>query len=348
MSSTVYLIIPDLHLGNIMAANRINYRAEMEFVQGELLKIAIKYKKQGYTVKTLFLGDIFHHSYKNVTEALTDYSFLQAWFNKVGECYTVLGNHELTYYKANPFYNAIRSIDSESVIKIKNKVWTPLGSLNVLNVVDELHDGEVGFYFNHFGTGIHECKDDKIKIGLFHQDIIDSSIVNATGSAGRRIDWLKPVELEKHGILDDYDYCFFGHLHTVYGVWKTEKTFLVYLASLGRTNETEVKNDFLERNIPGVIVNDGVFKGIEDNVITLMKREDCISEEIVRIMKTTYEEAKERIGLRDYLPMNDTPVNNIKRLFIEQPEIVRILEDLENAEVDSRYNEIQERYRRLK
>lgn len=348
MGKTVYLIIPDLHLGNIMAANRINYRAEMEFVQGELLKIAIKYKRQGFTVKTLFLGDIFHHSYKNVTEALTDYSFLQAWFNKVGECYTVLGNHELTYYKANPFYNAIRSIDSESVVKIKNKVWTPLGAVNVLNVVDELHDGEVGFYFNHYGTGIHSCKDDKVKIGLFHQDIIDTSIANDTNTSGRRIDWLKPVELERQSILDEYDYCFFGHLHTVYGVWKTEKTFLVYLASLGRTNETEVRDDFLERNIPGVIVEDGVFCGIEDNVIQLMKREECISEEVVEAMRASYAEAKERAGLRDYIAMNDTPINNIKHLFVEYPAIVRILEDLESNEVDTRFNEIQELYRRLK
>ena len=99
MSKNVYLIIPDVHLGNISSANRINYRAEMEYVQGEMLKIAAKYKSEGYAIKTLFLGDIFHNSYKSVTEALIDYSFLQAWRNKVGECFSVIGNHELTYYK---------------------------------------------------------------------------------------------------------------------------------------------------------------------------------------------------------------------------------------------------------
>ena len=348
MSKNVYLIIPDVHLGNISSANRINYRAEMEYVQGEMLKIAAKYKSEGYAIKTLFLGDIFHNSYKSVTEALIDYSFLQAWRNKVGECFSVIGNHELTYYKANPFYHAIRSINSESVTNIKNKVWTPLGFENVINVVDELHDGEVGFYFNHYGTGIRKCSGDNIKVGLFHQDIVDSSIINETNEKGRRLDWVKPVEIEKHSILDDYDYCFFGHMHTISGVWKTEKTFLVYLASLGRTNETEVKDDFLTRNIPGVIVKDGVFEGIEDNIIQLMPRASCIKEDVAETMREAYAEVKERSEIRHSVSASDDPILNLRSLFVESPEIIKMLDDLEYSEIDSRFNEIQDIFRRLK
>lgn len=90
---------------------------------------------------------------------------------KIGEIYTVLGNHELTYYKANPFYALINKMESEAVQKIINKVWTPLGLSNTIRVVDKLEDGNVDFYFNHNSTAVQSVSvnDDKVAIGLFHR-----------------------------------------------------------------------------------------------------------------------------------------------------------------------------------
>lgn len=51
-------------------------------------------------------------------------------------------------------------------------------------------------------------------------------------------------------------------MHQVYGTWgytnpKTGKSsVLCYLASLGRSNVTEVNDDFLERNVPAVLIDD--------------------------------------------------------------------------------------------
>lgn len=347
MGKRVYLIIPDLHLGNVKAANRKNYRAEVEYVESELLKIAIKYRKQSYNVVALLLGDIFHNSYSDVTTALIDKDFLDLWQKKIGQLYTVVGNHELSYYKANPFYTAIRTIDSERLQRVMNKVWMPLGTSNTLNVVDRLDDGEVHFYFNHFGTGIQLPDEIGVNIGLFHQDVLDPEIKSATSHNGINLDYVKATSVEKSGILDGYQYCYFGHLHTVYGVWKANETFLVYLGSLGRPNETEVRDDLLERNIPGVIIDDGTFVKIEDNFIQLMSREECIFEDVVTKMQQKSQDTKEITEARNYVPLGDDPVKNILVRFAENPGIVGLVNDLAYSEYDTRYVELERKMRKL-
>ena len=346
MAKRAYLIIPDLHLGNIKSANRIDYRRELQVAEEALLRTAIKYRKQGYEVVAMLLGDVFHGSYSDVTTALLDKDFLDLWKKKVGPLYTVVGNHELSYYKANPFYTAIATIESERLQRITNKVWTPLGTTNTLEVVDRVTDGEVTFYFNHYGTGIQQ-PGDGINIGLFHQDILDPEIKSAVSREGSRIDYVKTTAIERSGILDGYQYCYFGHLHTVYGVWKAKDTFLVYLGSLGRTNETEVRDDFLERNIPAVLVDDGVFKGIEDNFIMLLPRAECIREDVVNNMREDYQQTKEIKEAREYVPLSDDPVANVLSMYAENPGVTALVNELWTNEYDTRAIELRRKMRKL-
>lgn len=335
MAKNVYLVIPDLHLGNLVTNNRKSYRDEMIAAEMELLKIAIHYKQENYNVITMFLGDIFHNSYKDVTEALIDKDFISNWRLKVGEVYTVMGNHEFTYYRANPFYTLIHSIESESVRRISNRVYTPLGTTNVVRVIDNLTDGEVSFYFNHFGTGIAPT-DNKVNIGLFHQELVDPQIrAEMENKLGKQI-YSKVTDLDNSQILSQYTYCFFGHMHTIYGVWKSGNTYLSYLGSLGRTNETEVRNDFLERNVPAIIVNDGIFERIEDNFFNLLSRGESVVEEVVTRVRKEREVTAELKELRSYVPLNDSPIKNVRTLFAEEPQVLRILDDLKNSDLDSR------------
>lgn len=100
------------------------------------------------------------------------------WANTFGEIYSVIGNHELSYYSSNPFYTLVSDIESDKVQSILNRVWQPVGSAGVIKVVDSLEDGEVLFHFNHFGTTIAKPVVGKHNIGLFHQDIVNSEILN--------------------------------------------------------------------------------------------------------------------------------------------------------------------------
>ncbi len=346
MEKNVYLVIPDMHLGNIFAANRKDYRAETVHWQRQLLQIAAKYKAAGCKITLLPLGDIYHNSYKNVTEALVDNEFIGVLKEKVGDIYTVMGNHELTYYKANPFYTAIRSVDSERVQGIVNKVWTPLGVRNIINVVDTLQDGEVTFYFNHYATGVQQPKSGEgVSIGLFHQDIIDPQIKAEVERSDTRLQFVNSTSMDDY--LGDYDYCFFGHLHSVYGVWKSNKTFYVYLASLGRTNVTEVRDDFLERNVPAVIVEDGKFNKVEDNFIQLLPRAECVLEEAVTEMKSDYQLTKELQEVRNYIPLGDDPVQNLRMRFADNAGISVLLNELITRDIDSRQLELKRKMREL-
>lgn len=346
MGKNAYLVITDTHLGNMVTSSRKNYRDEIFSVEKQLLEIAIKYKKADYNVIALFLGDIFHNSYKDVTDALLDKDFINLWRLKVGEIFTVMGNHEFTYYKANPFYTSIASIESELVQKVSNKVWTPLGVSNILRVVDTLEDGEVSFYFNHYGTGV-QTPTGSINIGLFHQELVDPQIrAEAERTIGKSI-YAKTTELENSGILAKYDYCFLGHMHSIYGVWKAGKTYLHYLASLGRTNETEVRNDFLERNVPCIIVEDGKFISVQDNFITLLSREESIVEEVITKNKERYTEAKEIRSIRDYVPLGDNPIENLQTRFAEEPNVLGIISDLLKTDEDFRLAKIKRDMRGL-
>ena len=328
MAKNAYMIITDLHFGNIAASTRLDYRKEIEFVKCRLLENAIKYKNDGYNVKTLLLGDVFHGSYRNVTDALIDISYFTMWREKIGELYSVLGNHELTYYKANPFYVLLSKMESERVQKIMNKVWTPLGLSNVFRVMDNLKDGEVVFYFNHYGTGIQVPDGSSEAIGLFHQDIIDPLIIDEMRKKYNSEYYGASRELDRLQVLSDYKHCFFGHIHTAYGVWQTGKTYLHYLASLGRTNEREVNDSMLERNVPCVLIEDGKLLTIEDNFIILPERKECISESNVMLNQQEYGLRKEVKNLRDYVPVDDNPVKDVQTLFKGDACAERVLGEL--------------------
>lgn len=345
MEKNAYLIIPDLHLGDLTTPNRVSYRNELEHVQKYLVQTALKYKGDGWNVIALLLGDVYHNSYKSVFPAIVDHDFFTLWREKIGSCYSVIGNHELSYYQSNPFYTLVSNIQSERIQKIKNKVWQPLGAIDIIQVPDILQDGEVTFYFNHYGTGVQPASPNGISIGLFHQDIIDRQILeDAEKDLGTRL-FANAVNLEESDLFTNYQHCFFGHLHQVYGKWKMGGTMLWYLASLGRTNINEVRNDFLERCIPVVKIIDGEFEGIDDNYCYLPEREKCIFEEVVYQQKVENERKAIIHEMRTYTPMGDAPIKNLMTLFAEEPKITDIIIDLQSNEHDRRFIELKRKLR---
>lgn len=346
MGKNAYLIVPDLHLGDVLTVNRISYRREIEHVQTEMFKVAMKYRKLGWSVKVMLLGDVFHNSYKSVFPAIVDHDFFVLWRERIGDCYSLVGNHELTYYKSNPFYTLISTIESERLQQVVNKVWQPLGAVDVLRVVDSVQDGEVTFYFNHYGTGIQRPGKVGVAIGLFHQDVIDRSILKQVEKERETTVFTKAaVDMEGSQLFSGYKYCFFGHMHLAYGSWKMGDTVLRYLASLGRTNVLEVRDDFLERCIPVVKVEDGIFAGVDENYFNLLKRSECVREDVVLQQHVEEEKKKVIAEMRSYTPMGDDPVKNLEALFAGEPGVLVIMEDLLKRETDRRFDTLNRKLR---
>lgn len=330
-----YLIVTDLHMFYKNLRNRVDYGGEISFAWDKIMEIVAKYEKN-YCVTVLFLGDLFHRGYQDTFSAIVGNNMFQHLHKRVNGVYTVLGNHEVSYYKDNPFYTLVKTIDSERVRSARLKVCKPVGLQNTVNVVDELSDGEVTFYFNHYGTGIAAPKDGGVNIGLFHQDIVSRTVIaQAEDTFGTQV-YAQETDVEGKGLLRGYNYSFLGHMHQMFGMYGLDDGgILYYLGSLGRTNTVEVNDDFLTRDIPVVLVNDGKFAGIEKNEFRLPGREACVKEDGVQDSKLSYEEQKMLKAARSYVFNGDNPIEELMARLNDNVLATQITKELIKSPVDS-------------
>lgn len=351
----VFLIITDLHITAKEKSNRKFYVKEVNDNLTRVLKIGSKYLNEGYEVYLIFLGDIADRSYSDIIPAIQLNNMFTVYNMLFKKCYTVLGNHEFSFYSDNPTWTLFSNIKSENVNRCLNKNWKPLGMLNLVEVVDTLEVGNVVFSFMHHPTQIIKPVEGKINIGLFHKDLVPSSIVrDMEANKGLEIWSNNLVDFENTSMLDGYNYCFFGHVHKMYGKFRyvNDKTnwtsILYYLGSLGRPNQTEVQDNFLERNIPAVIIEDNKFSRIEDNLFNLRSREESVIEQIVKDNRESYEKRKEQKELLNYEPISDNPIDNINNVIASDASLYQLFNDYLNYNYSDFENNLNKKLEVLK
>lgn len=284
MKKDAYLLMTDLHFAFRMNARK-NYFKEMSDILNKIIHIKDTYEQNGYSVNLIVLGDLFNRGIADPTEAMHALEFFKYIFSLFSKVYAVIGNHEFTYYKNNPFWFLISNIEDKSIVNIQKKMKQPLGFTNYIHIVDRVINGNVSLIFNHYGVGIKEInKELEINIGLFHQDIGSKQITKM---------YSKYEDIETNDTLAYYDYCFFAHLHNANGIYKINDKFIAYyLQSLGRSNHTEVEDTNLERIIPVIKIENGVFSGIDENKIMLPSRDEILNVEQILITQKLYQESK--------------------------------------------------------
>lgn len=352
MAKSAYLIVSDLHDFYKNLENRVDYVGEIEFVKEHILEVGLKYRNLGYEVNIILLGDVFHRAYQDVNAAVISNNFWVISKKLFKHIYCVIGNHETSYYSNNPFYTLVSEIRSKKMQTVLNKVYTPRGLDNVFEVVDAVEDGDVVFHFNHYGCSISHAVNGKVNIGLYHQDILNSEILKLMQATYNNDVYApKLLDFDKLDIFDGFTYNFFGHMHQVYGTWgytnpKTGKSsVLCYLASLGRSNVTEVNDDFLERNVPAVLIDDGHYSRVENNLFLLPDRQSSVREDIVKEQKAAYQVVKEQRELKNYSPMGDDPVNEIENVC--NGSLLLMFQDLCNLDIDRRGTELLRSYQEV-
>lgn len=318
---SVYIIITDLHASYRNKDSRYDYLGEIEKIIDDIFETISKYVKAGYEVNLVFLGDITDNSFKDQSKAVYFNNLFVLFKRIVKNIYTVVGNHEMSYYKDNPFWTLMTKIESERIHKVINRSWQPLGALDLIQVVDTLEIGNTCLHFNHHVTPLSVPVPGKKNIGLFHKDIVAKAIIDDMKlNEGMDIFESKPIYLEKTpGVLRGYDICFFGHMHKIYGSWEYtdestgQNITLKYLGSLGRPNHSEVQDNFLTRNLPALIFDAyNNFERVEDNLIQLTSREESVKEEIIARKQEEYQEKKARKYFLSYKSFGDDPIKNIK------------------------------------
>lgn len=334
-------MITDLHRSNKSKPGRFSYKTEIDDVASQIINVVYDYRTRGYKVNAIYLGDIFDSSSQEVEKSLQEFNEFQQFNRVFDSSYSVVGNHEYTYYKDNPFWFCVNEIKSSRASSAKNNIWLPKGKFNLFTIPDILVSGNVEFIFNHYGCDPLIPSNDRISIGLFHQDIYFREVMNSVRSLDPNFYLLAENEakcrpnyrlLDNDGELGNYQYCFFGHAHMMKGKWSGDcGTIYEYLGSLGRSSVKEVSNDFLDRNLPAVIIEDGKFQRIENNPIHLMEREKCVNEKVVERNHKDYEKRKEVKKMLSVKSSDlDDPVGNLK---------ARLNDDYSSQIVDSLLNQ---------
>lgn len=311
-----YVIITDTHFTYKNKPNRHNYLFETDYVKEKIDSIGRDYLSRGYNPILISLGDVYDNSFKDVNKAMEEqdemYNRKKNIFKKM---FSVLGNHDLHFPKDNPFWTLV-SEESVNVNNMPSTKFKPRGKVGIIDVVDRLVDGDVVFNFNHYSAKILEPVEGKINIGLFHQDIVCSPAIRSAIDKGLNPYQSKAIMLDDKDVLVGYNYSFFGHFHKYYGIWEIDGgRFIYYLGSLVRPNHEEVSDNFLERNIPVILVEDGEFKGVEHNLFNLPSRSISVIDVIVKDQQEKRKKTKERKILLENKILNESLIDSIKMVF---------------------------------
>lgn len=263
-----YLLVTDLHC-DVEKANRVDYFGECLKALQDIMSIADKYRSQGYSVNLILLGDVFDAGLTNSDDAMQFMEVFYFFCSVFDHVWSVVGNHEISYAKNNPFWFLVSSLQDEGLQRLKRFIQ-PRGLTGRIIVPATVVDGEVAFYFNHFGAIAKVPDEGVVRIGLFHQNVGSNDICKMWGTFDN---------VEEAAYVQAYHYSFFGHMHLAKGsYWLNEAHTCkgVWLGTIGRSKENEVIDDSLEVIVPVVLVDGGVFTGIEDNTIVLASRANAI------------------------------------------------------------------------
>lgn len=343
-----YVIISDTHFTYKNKPNRYDYLFEIDYVKQKIDNLGLEYLDRGYNPIAVFLGDVYDNSYKNVNKGMeeVDEMFRRKKFI-YKEIFSVMGNHDLHFPKDNPFWTLV----SPSSVKVNNlpKVkFKPLGKVGIVNVVDRIVDGNVVFNFNHYSSRVLEPTPNKVNIGLFHQDIVCSPAINSAINKGLNPYQSTAIVLDDNDVLTGYDYSFFGHFHKYYGTWEIDGgRFIYYLGSLVRPNHEEVSDNYLERNMPVVLVEDGEFKGVENNLFNLPSRGVSVIDTIVKTQQEKRKKTKERKILLEDKIFSGTLVDSIKMTF-NDPLMDSIIDSMVKKEEDDFYQVLKGEFENVK
>lgn len=293
------IIIPEQHLYH----KAIITVPEMVPDNARICKEILQLIQKSHKPVVIFMGDIIHRGIKNTEDAY----FIEDFFRAVsqytnGRVFSVVGNHELSYRKNNPFWGvaAIQSNYIKSIVPHNYEIQHPL-----IGVVDDMVIGDMQYTMGHYGRvygGSYFTADNvKYVTLLTHNSLVTNEILEYAKAKGSNLQpqYIRIRELRENGNLPKTTLLkkvYVGHLHTVRGSFNVQEEIsglslnftLHYLASLGRTNHGEYTDD-VERNLPIHIIRGGKFIEEKFHKIILPTREASVDERVVLENREGYE-----------------------------------------------------------
>ena len=328
-------IIPEEHRWDKNFETRVDYVEECKSYANRILADLEKQKAlldpEKDRLFVIYMGDINHRDFSDLESFLY---WLQYFIrlNEIcdGNVYSLIGNHEITYSHNNLFW-MISDIQSDWA-KERLKHLNASGMLKpLIKVVDELVLNDTMFIMGHYGRDLSEYTESSISpeiknvILLTHNQIMNSTVIRHFRENMHRDmspEHIRYTSLEKEGILPRTERLrrvYVGHMHKAYGQFHfvsdidgvNYDVVLDYLASIGRTNVTEIAEDFCERNIPNITC-DIICLYCYCIIFTLVSRGVVVNEATLTRNRETYGSAKAIRELREtHIVMRD-PVTDIR------------------------------------
>ncbi len=266
------MVIPDFHLVVRNPDNRFNYIEESLSYLDKIIQLI-----QDQKITTLiFLGDIFDRGFRVVK---MDYlNKLETKFKSIEtlcKIYTLVGNHEITYARDNPFYRMVELTGEAK--SLTATIQKPDEILNIIQAVDYVDfDNTVRFVFNHFSKYPTKSKfidENKINIGLFHHDLV--SFESKMELYHHKIG--EGINLMNTDILEGYKCIINGHIHTPINDMCIKDVDFINTGSIMRRTSKEI-HDFVELPIISITEEECI---IDKTTFELIPMEESFIMDIV-------------------------------------------------------------------
>ena len=315
-----FMVIPDPHIWDKNIAGRKNYVEECWETFDSIYAII---KKNEFVTDVIIAGDLFHREFAKLDHVkpwMNYFQKLKVLVNsRGGQLYSVIGNHEYTYYKDNPF-------------------WLMQGLL--IKTPHTIMCNGVKFYLDSYPSQ----KADREFVNRVTADICitHTEVIDASVHAEIESNWKKPMYISKRPVgYDRFDvkYLFCGHLHMALGQYvyvddedlDGKQTRIQYLGSLGRTNVMEISNKFLERLLPVVCVDEKGEISIKQLSVYLREYESTVIPVEVEAARKQREARKEYLASKQ-IELVDNPFEKLKEKYGNIPMAQEILVNLSENE----------------
>lgn len=313
------MIIPEMHLWDKPFKTIPTYVEDMQETLKQIRSIAVELSQEGPLV-IIHMGDIFHKSITNYDYGMDCYDYFCS-LEDIADQYTLLGNHEITYSRKNPFWRFV-DVKSRFVKSIgKFKMYEDV-LRHPIKLVDSLRIGGTEIIFWHYGMDISEYKTDASDVIIVaHQTLMDkeiSDVLNHKYSRDQLEDIIEYRSLRAYSSLPKLQqlrYVFVGHMHSAYSRFVISENMnnvnynfvLQYLGSLGRTKAIEVRDDDRVRTIPVFQMDERGSFVTRDHKITL-PGEECIFKRQVAINREAYRRQVENRELKQTAHVIKSPM----------------------------------------
>lgn len=344
VKDTDVVIIPEQHLYHKAIITVPEMVTDNTRICNEILELL----KTLHNPTVIFIGDIVHRGIQNTEDVYQIEDFFRAVsMHTNNKVFSVVGNHELSYRKNNPFWGVatIKSDFVKSLVRHTYPVQHPL-----IDVVDDLCIGDMQYSFGHYGRvyggGYFTADETKYVTLLTHNSLLTSEIVSYMKSKGQDLQeqYVHMRELREEGNIPRttlLKYVYVGHLHKACGVFNVEEDILglklnfnlQYLGSLGRTNHAEYTED-CDRFIPIHTIRDGKFIEERQYKIVLPSREVSVDERVVLENREGYDRQKEIRELKKVKTQSMDLIVAVEEYIKESPILLDWFDRASRHEID--------------